>query len=323
MCRRVWISWETQRRSIELAKKFGCELYTIEYNGIKRYPLSIIRTVSILIHEKPQILFVQNPSMILATLACICKIFMGFYLVVDRHTTFLLDRDYKNTFRIRLFKVLHHCTTRYADLTIVTNKFLADIVSKIGGNPFILPDVIPHLSETNKVALKGRHNILMISSFGIDEPVQEILQAMKRFSEEEVILYITGNYNKLNEEVVKNTPVNVIFTGFLDEQDYINMLFSVDAIIVLTTADACMLCGCYEATSVGKPLITSNKDVLRDYFSEAVFVDNTESGIAEGIKTIIEHINHYEEKMKWLRTRLIAQWEDQYRNLEQILSSIN
>jgi len=261
--------------------------------------------------------------MILATLACLCKWLFKYFLVVDRHTTFLLDKDRRNNPRMILFQLLSQFTIRHANITIVTNSLLADIVKGFGGNPYILPDIIPVLLETGRAELKGKHKILMVSSFANDEPVQEVLMAMKELISDEVYLYITGNYRKLDEHVRSTAPSNVVFTGFLDEQDYINMLFSCDAIVVLTTASACMLCGCYEAVSAGKPLITSDKDVLREYFIDAVFVDNTATGIYDGIKTVLYNKNNYKEKIELLKEKLIIQWDSQYKHLEQTLLSVS
>ena len=322
MQKRIWITWETQRRSIELARKFDCDLHIIEYKGIMRYPVSILRTISILYRKRPDILFVQNPSMILAALACVCKYIFRYFLVVDRHTTFLLDRDYKNTSWVFVFKLLSRLTIQYADITIVTNSLLADMVKGFGGTPAILPDPIPKLEGTGQVKLKGRYKILMISSFAIDEPVMEVLTAMNDLIRNEVYLYVTGNYNKLDENMRGKAPSNVVFTGFLDDQDYVNMLFSCDAIMVLTTASACMLCGCYEAVSAEKPLITSDKDVLKEYFTDAVFVDNTASGISAGITEIIENIELHRERIKYLKERLITQWEESYLHLDNMLSEV-
>lgn len=321
--KRIWITWETQRRSIELAKKFGCDLQLIEHKGIMRYPLSILKTVSVISRERPDVLFVQNPSMILAALACICKLVFRYFLVIDRHTTFLLDKDYKNIPWVLMFQFLSRLTIRCADITVVTNSQLADMVKKLGGTPYILPDMLPSLSESGRIELKGKHNILMVSSFAADEPVQEVLTAMKDFIDDEVYLYITGNYKKLDKRVQGMAPSNVEFTGFLEEQDYINMLFSCDAIMVLTMASACMLCGCYEAVSAGRPLITSDKDVLRDYFTNAVFVDNTVRSISAGIRDIIDNLDDYRIRIESLREKLTTHWEGMYVQLEKRLLEVH
>ena len=322
MHKRIWITWENQRRSIVLAKKFGCELHLIEEKGILRYPKSILKTLRIILNEKPHILFVQNPSMILAAFACICRIILRIPLVVDRHTTFLLNKKDWSSFKVFIFMVLHRFTIRHADITIVTNNFLATLVEDLQGKPFVLPDMIPELQYTRKEELKGKFNILLISSFASDEPIIEILEALSLFDKKDVKIYVTGNFNKLDKAILNTAPSNVIFTGFLDEQDYINMLFSVDAIMVLTTADACMLCGCYEAISAGKPLITSEKDVLMDYFTDAVFVENTVTGIAEGIRKVLERRSYHQERIIQLKARLVPEWEDSYHELERKINGL-
>jgi glycosyltransferase involved in cell wall biosynthesis len=320
--KRVWITWETQRRSIELARKFGCELFVIESKGVLRYPKCIVRTLSVLRSTKPNILFVQNPSMILATVASLYKLIKQVPVVIDRHTTFRLNKKNGITPRVILFKLLHRFTVRLADLTIVTNDFLANIVGRLKGRPFVLPDMLPKLRQTGTVPLKGRHNILLISSFGKDEPIKEVIEAMKLVNQEDTYLYITGNYRKLDESTYKEAPPNVVFTGFLEEREFINILFSVDAIMVLTTSDYTMLCGCYEAVSAGKPLITSNKDVLRDYFKEAIFVDNGPKDICNAIREIIRNVDLYNDRMSSMRERLVSEWEERFIKLENQLAAL-
>ena len=258
--------------------------------------------------DKPDLLFVQNPSMILASLACIYQVLTGVPVIVDRHTTFQLTRKYRNTPDIILFKILHWFTLRTANWTIVTNQFLADIVGQFGGRPLVLPDKLPEIICTRKVKLKGRKQLFMISSFGDDEPIREVISAMESFAREDVCLYISGNYNKVDRSLVKNSPENVIFTGFLTDQDFINLLYSVDAVVVLTTSDYCMLCGCYEAFAATKPLITSEKSVLTQYFNGAVFVDNTTEGIAAGIHVVLNNIDHYTRLMSLRKTEMAENW---------------
>lgn len=322
MNKRIWITWENQRRSIVLAKKFGCRLHLIEERGVLRYPKSIFRTLRIVMKEKPDVLFVQNPSMVLAAFACICRMIMKIPLVVDRHTTFLLNKKDWNIIKIFIFRTLHRFTIKHADITIVTNNFLANLVEELGGKPFVLPDMIPELRYTQHEVLKGKFNILLISSFASDEPVKEVLEASRQFENEGINIYITGNSNKLDKNVLQSAPSNVVFTGFLDEQDYVNMLFSVDVVMVLTTSDACMLCGCYEAISAERPLITSDKDVLTDYFTDAVFVDNTAMGIAEGIRKVFERKSYYQDRIMQLKTRLVPEWEERYDDLEGRIHSL-
>ena len=84
-------------------------------------------------------------------------------------------------------------------------------------------------------------------------------------------------------------PDNVTFTGFLSERDYVNLLFAADAVLALTTAESCMLCGCYEALAARKALLTSDTSALREYFDRALFVQSTPESIARGIREFVDN----------------------------------
>lgn len=317
----IWITWENQRRSIELAKHLGCDFYIFEYKGVTKYLKSIVKTITTIFSKKPDVVFVQNPSMILATLVCLVKIITGIPLVVDRHTTFLLSRKYRNTPPIIIFKLLHRFTIRNASLTIVTNQYLADIVTSLGGRPFVLPDKLPDISCNKSRQLRGKLNILLISSFGIDEPIVESIEAM-RLLDEDSVMYITGNYKKLDPEIVKSIPGNVTFTGFVPVEEYEQLLCSADIIMALTTAEYCMLCGCYEALAAEKPLITSDKKVLREYFSDAYFTDNTSAGIANAIKGVSADLKEKKENILKLRNSIVKKWDQCYLELLKTLETL-
>jgi glycosyltransferase involved in cell wall biosynthesis len=320
--KRIWITWENQRRSIELARKFNCVLYIFEYEGFLRYPKCIINTLLLLRKMKPKILFVQNPSMILAALACSYKIFFGTVLIVDRHSNFLLNDPKPNFVYTILFELLNRFTLRTADITIITNSFLSQLVKGFGGNPHILPDKLPTLINSRSLKLIGRHNVLLISSFGLDEPIEESINAMRNLISCGVYLYITGNYKRLNRQIVNLKPDNIIFTGFLSDQDFVDMIFSVNAVMVLTKIDHCMLCGCYEAVSAQKPLITSRKKVLVEYFTGAIFVDNTSEGILNAIKQVIANPRIYQNKIKNLKSKLEIEWKKQCIDLEKAITKL-
>lgn len=317
----IWIAWERQRRSVELARQFKCRLYIFEESGLLRYPISVLKTVRLLLAQKPTKLFVQNPSMVLAALACFYGKLTGTLVIVDRHTTFMLDRQYKKSLGLLIFKLLHRYTIRVADGTIVTNQFLAGLVSDLGGNAYVLPDKLPHLEQQKSIPLMPGCNILLISSFGKDEPIMDVLSAMESLQNEGVNVYITGNCTKLSENVRASAPRNVVFTGFVDEQEFVDMLFSVDIVMALTTAENCLLCGCYEGVSARKPLITSNKRVLREYFEDAVFVDNSEAGIASGIRAVVERLDSHKSQVEEIRSRIDAKWQRSYQEVEHFVGA--
>ena len=157
--KRVWIAWEKQRRSLELSKVFNCSLYIFDYSGWLRYPKCCYQTLVVCLKIRPDVLFVQNPSMILAVFACFIKFFIRFKLVVDRHSSFRVGKSYvsaidRSFFLRNLDRILNRISVGYADLTIVTNDYLAQVVEDYGGRPAILPDKIPDLSSDSQISRK-------------------------------------------------------------------------------------------------------------------------------------------------------------------------
>jgi glycosyltransferase involved in cell wall biosynthesis len=314
--KRVWITWENQRRSIELSRHFSCELFLIEHKGKTRYLYSSIDTLKILLKNKPGIVFAQNPSMILGALVCIYGILTKTPIIIDRHSNFLLSKAKRSWLHIVAFKILNRFTLKHAALTIVTNREIAKFVVKNFGRFAILPDKVPELKNQQIKNLDGKFNFLIVSSFGADEPIEKIIDAFNGL-DDRYKCYITGNYKKLDKSIVEKASKNVVFTGFLSGQDYIDMVFSADALIVLTEAQSTMLCGCYEAVTACKPLITSDKPVLTSYFNGAVFIDNSVDSIKNAAKEISDNIGSYCDLMTSLKTEMILRWNELNESLEQ------
>lgn len=310
--KKIWIAWEKQRRSVELSKCFHCDLFLIIKNGLLRYPISIVKTFLIIRRENPDILFVQNPSMVLAIFATtFFRLFFKYYVVVDRHSNFLLTSKKRYFIFEAFFHFLSFVTIKYADLTIVTNDLLANVIDVLGGSAKVLPDKIPLMEPTNHSKLYGDKNILIISSFAGDEPIPEIVNASLELEEENVKFYFTGNFNKYsNVNLLKNN--NIILTGFIPERDFVNLLFSVDAVMVLTTMEYTLLCGCYEAISASQILITSDTLTLRSLFDGAIFVKNTGHSIANGVRYAFENKQKNIKNISILKNNMSESWEDQF-----------
>jgi glycosyltransferase involved in cell wall biosynthesis len=184
-----------------------------------------------------------------------------------------------------------------------------------------MPDPLPVFSPSAEGSESETFSVLFISSFGKDEPLGEVLEGARLLKDEGVKVFITGNQKKADADLVLGAPPNVVFTGFLSDEEFVDRLFSVDAVMVLTTSDFVMLCGCYEAVSAGKPLITSKKGVLEDYFMGAVFVENEQEGLAEGIRTLRSEYPTAVENSIRLRERLLQADSERLAGLESALGS--
>jgi glycosyltransferase involved in cell wall biosynthesis len=321
-CKYVWVTWERQRRSVELAKAFDAELFVIERKGIFRYVRCLCGTFSVVKKTKPSVLFVQNPSMILAVFSVLfIKPFFSIPIVVDRHSNFLLTPKKRSWLKEYVFNFLSYTTIRYADLTILTNSGLAHVVRVLGGKPVVLPDKIPYLAPAKKEILSEGKRLLAVSSFAEDEPIEEILQAFGKEEMSSFTVFMSGNSAKLSNSL-HEIPSNIVLTGYLSDGDFVDLLFQVDAVIVLTKMEYTLLCGCYEAISAGKPLLTSNSAVLRQLFTEAVFVENTPDSIASGVWTIFADLSKHKSNSLAMKKELIQKWNEQFEYVKIIVKEM-
>jgi hypothetical protein len=82
-----------------------------------------------------------------------------------------------------------------------------------------------------------------------------------------------------------------------------------DAVICLTTADHTMQRGAYEAIYLGRPVITSNFEILRQAFSKGtVFVGNSPDEMAEGIRRMRTELDRYQREAQMLKVEKLDRW---------------
>jgi len=320
----IWITWERQRRSMVLSDEFGAEFHELISSAPRlfRYFILSFKTLRILIKKKPTLIFVQNPSMVLALLACFYRICSSrAVLIIDRHSNFLPVSS-SSIINI-LHKVMSVFTLKWSDLTIITNEYLKRYVISLGGKAYVLEDKIPTLHKKNEIHLKGDFNVVCICSFDMDEPFEEVFKAAELLSSD-IYIYVTGNYNKIsNKNILSSLPANLVLLGYLNDTDYVDHLYSADALLVLSEWEHTLLCGAYEGVSVEKPLILSNKKDLLNYFrSGAIATENDANSIAEAVETSVEKRTLLSKQIKTLRNELSKNWQNKFDSLNQLIESM-
>lgn len=320
--KRIWITWEIQRRNRTLSRSLDAVLNELVFKGSRllRYPVLIARTALTIAKERPAVLFVQNPSMVLALFAVSSRWFFRAPVVVDAHNAGVFPFEGTKSWANRLTRFI----LRKADITIVTNSGLADYVSGAGGRPFVLPDPLPEirLPEKKGAPLKGKRNVLFICTYAKDEPYLEVIRAASMLSPD-ICVYISGNPKGKEKSFSHLLPSNAVLTGYLPEDEYLSLFNSVDAVVDLTTREDCLVCGAYEAVAMGKPMVLSGTRTLKKYFSMgAVFTDNSAEDLACKIKEALENAGDLREQSKRLKRLLITDWEKMRGELEKTLKKI-
>jgi glycosyltransferase involved in cell wall biosynthesis len=280
-----------------------------------------MKTWKILKKEQPAVLFVQNPSIVLAFIALFFKkIFSIRYLVVDAHNAGI----YPLEGRFWLLNQITKYIVKNADVIIVTNKSLLHYVTSIGGNPVEIPDPLPIL-KSNNIQKEVRKNVrdklraTFICTWADDEPYDELIKAAAEFKDL-IDFYITGKFQ--GKVVRSGLPNNVVLSGYVEDKEYINLLVNSDFIIVLTKRENCLNCGAYESVSLGKPIILSDSDVLRNYFSSGVvYSKNDAYSLKCGIRNMVDTIDEKNSEIKNLKISLEEQWAAYKVALEDHLST--
>lgn len=313
----VAVTWFAHRRTTELCAGLNIELavYATRLRGPLRYLLLGARTLRLFVRRQPDVVFVQNPSLVLAALALVLRYVLRYRLIVDAHNEAV--QPFKN--RQRWVAALSRWVVCGADLTIVTNRHLAEQVVQQGGRPFILSDRVPSPPHTPAKTLSDRFNVVLVATFDSDEPCTEVFAAVEGT---DIELYVTGNWRKLTAAAAVAVPRNVHFTGYLNEQSYWSLLRAADAIVDLTLKENCLVCGSYEALALAKPMLLSDSPAGRELFgASAVFTDNSSADIRRALSQLRAERSTLQAAAEGKRAELTALWNNAARDLNAAIAN--
>lgn len=271
-----------------------------------RVPYLSWQTVKILHKEKARIVYVQCPSIFLATLLILIRPLFNFFLVVDQHNETVRPFNYQNRFYYNICMFI----IRNADLNIVTNENLKNDVESKGGEAVVLHDKVPCFpSATKKILGPGKH-IAFICTYSPDEPFNDVFKAAALLPKE-YIFHVTGNSKKIKMDGF-SLPENIRITGFLSDEDFLSLLSSCDAIIDLTYMDDCLVCGAYEAVALGKPMMLTDTDILKNVFNKGViYCQNNPESIRYGVVELFSKIDTLKVEVEKLKDEMMDTWMQQ------------
>lgn len=316
----VWGARSVGPRSYILAKELGITSLHFIRAGARRgilsapvrYAYQAFRTLQTLVSERPQIVFVQSPPSLAVLSVYVYARATGARYLIDAHSAALFQRIW------RWPRWLHRILVRNAITTLVTNDYSRALIQADGGESMVISDVPTHFGIPSTDPLPGTFNVAVVNTFSDDEPLDAILDAAK--GQPEVDFFITGDKHGARPGVVDLASGNVHFTGFLPEGSYYALLGAADAVMCLTTREYTMQRGACEALSLGKPIITSDTQVLRSYFDRgAVHVSNTPESIRDGIRRLRTDLTCYQSEIKDLRSRRRHEWIDKKQVLTEFI----
>jgi len=310
---------------LTLSKAVGAELYIFDWErrGAWRYPLSLLATAKQLI-RRPGIVFVQNPSMVLAVFAAALKNLLGHKLIVDRHSNFAFPGDSRGPLARRVSNWMSEFSIRRADVTIVTNNELVQEFVAGRGRAFVLPDPFPEIPARAPIerANPRPFEILFVSSWQTDEPIREMIETC-RILGDDVRVYVSGRPKPGFQSLLARRPENFVPTGFLTDDNYFDLMASVDAVMAVSTRPATLCCGAYEGATMGKPLILGDSSATRAYFSAgAVYTSATVDDLVLKIRLLINNHASLTSDVRAFHARASVEWPKRLAALDELIESL-
>jgi len=294
MKKALWIAWENQVRNKSMAAALGIPLYMVDYKGnrVMRYLVSLVRTVGIILKETPQVVFVQNPSIVLNYQLLIMRPLFRFKLVSDAHFGGVVACN-----ESKLFQKSLDVLNRYADAVIITNQAHMEYIESLGGRAFICQDPMPEIDRYSESIDENEKNVFFICSYDVDEPFKTAFDAAKILWDEGYRFHVSGNYHKAGIKPYDYPHVH--FLGYVSTPEYYRYLYRSQVILDLTKYDNCLVCGAYEAMAAERPLVTSRQKALMSYFDKGtVFTSHDPQSIAQAVRYAYEKRNTLREDIK-------------------------
>ncbi len=321
--KRVFISWAPfDTRSDSLAFHLGANCYHIHFFKLNRYrylyaPLKYIlaacKTLSVLQKEHPDVIFVMNPPIFAVFVIWLYCLLHKSKYIVDTHSATFTAR------RWAFFLWLYCFLSKRALTNILHNEPLRRKVSSWGAPTITLEDGPPQLKTDRTYQFRQGFNAVFVSTYGSDEPIYEVIDAARYLPT--VNFYITGPLSSAPKQLSSNIPDNVVLTDFLPLVDYAALLKGCDVVICLTMKDNTMQCGAHEAIELGRPIITSDWLVLREFFSRGtIHIDNTSSSLIEAIEKMRMNYSYYLKEINILCEERRASWQERFSKLLELLN---
>lgn len=267
------MSWTRENgRSSDLAKALGADLVHIYPKGrlLRRYLVSALQSRKIIASLRhDQAAFFMLPPAPLAVIARLARSKQHSRNFYDLHTGFFFDPKWQwaSLFALRLMR---------GSSAIVTNANLAHLCKQAGVRTYILHDVL----RRREKSVNPGPLVVCPLSYSNDEPIEDILTAARNLPETRWLF--TGN---APSKYRSSAPVNVEFSGFLDDAAYEQVIQNAALVVALTTRRDTMQRAAYEAIMYGVPVVTSDFEVLRDFFEDsAVYVAEDASNLEQQIR---------------------------------------
>ena len=285
------------------------------------YLYKSIKTITIIIKNRPHLVVVQNPPSIAPIIIVLFSYLRRYKTILDSHNG-AFEKPWSS---IPLYK----WSLRNSDTVIVHNdqiyKRLVQDRKYRKVNFKVLNSRLSHFENVKKENPIENPYILVVSTFSADEPMEIILEGLRiylRNNLSNVMFKITGNYNKkrsLFNEYEKDNKIE--FLGFVSNERYRSLMVNSSGIISISSREDVQQFALMESIGAGIPFI-SNKNItnLSLFGEKMILVEIKPEGIAQGIDDFLRNKTELEKYVLKLKSRLHSKWEEDFSLIKSELS---
>ncbi|TVU62378.1 glycosyltransferase [Paenarthrobacter nitroguajacolicus] len=306
----VFVSWiDFHGRSEGIARRLGIEEWS-DGGGSGPLPLRYLRlwvsTWKYLRRYKPTEVIVMQPPVV-ALLAVRSAVGKNVRICGDLHTGTFYDPKWKWSTKL-VAKLLGA-----PNLAIVTNDALAVQAQDHGAEALVLHDLIETYPEVGELGefedqglaqLQDKKYVLVPITYSYDEPLEELAAATHLAAG--VVWVFTGRAPESFSQACN--AANTVFPGFVSREEYLRLLGHANVLLAPTTEEDTMQRAGYEAMCAGKALVTSDTEVLRDFFGEAALTVPPRAELyADAANDAVRRQSELEGSIIELRTRRVRE----------------
>jgi hypothetical protein len=268
--------------------------------------------------RRPQVIFLMQPPVVALWVVGCYAAFARVPIVADLHTGVFNDPKWSWSARMVLWQV------RRQGLALVHTDSFARLAERHKCPTLVLHNRVEPLpvvttSFVNKQLADIAHPFVLVPlSYASDEPIAELLAAAARTPQ--IRWVFTGD---APQEVRAAATENVVFPGYMENEDYIRMFTGADCILSVTTKPETMQQVAYEALNASSSLVVSDTTALRAYFKDAAYYcQPTGADIAHQVvaaigdpdlatrmlalheKRIVEQVTDYARLTEWIKAHV-------------------
>jgi len=304
----LYIVWKVYQRRVEsIGGKLDFVVKYIHYSWEEKskffkalsYIVKLCITLTNFIRYRPNVVILQLPPTPLLYLGWVyCKL-SGATLIADCHNSMIQSFWGKWPLVNRMLAA----PTR----VLVHNEQVLDSARQIGINALVVRDPLPVISHVKgsveKWGLEEGDYVLVPWNFAPDEPLEEFAEAARLTPH---IKYVsTWFVERLSTHLRNKMPDNILFTGFLEADDFNCLFANAGAVLSLTTREGTQPSAASEAIAFEVPLVLSDINIVRKLYKDVpVFVQNTPVSIAKGIETALKNQSVLRKKLAELRVTM-------------------